>query len=162
MQVIPLSCQPPVTDHSGWRYDRKGRFIRIAGDKIVRDIEGRESSMKSAERIAGVGDARRLIDRLAPGVIDGEVVTPARMTKNNLKGIVVRAAERGESKIVVSEIRPQRPACSIQRLGRRANWIVLFSECPGRRAACPAQESIRLDDETLSCRYSAGLPGLAE
>ena len=86
------SAKLPAT---GYRPPMAGETIerkvhRIAGDKILRDIEGRESAgAGEVERIAGIGDARCLIDRLAPGVVEREVIALARVTKTGLQGIVV-------------------------------------------------------------------------
>src|SRR5580658_6282283 len=77
--------RPPV---AGQTIERK--VYRVAGDKVGLEVEGRESTRAGeVERIAGIGDTRCLIDRLAPRVVEREVIALARVTKTDLQGIVV-------------------------------------------------------------------------
>src|SRR5690242_7023290 len=76
----------------------------VGGHQAVADIpRGEGAAQTEVEGIDGIGEARRLIDRLAEGIREQQFEAAAGMAQAGLEGIVIRVADAGVV-IVVGEV----------------------------------------------------------
>src|SRR5579862_758057 len=113
----------------------EGKIVLEADDKVLRDIERRERA-RGGEIIGvtGIGYARRLVNRLAPGVSGQEAQVRRGVTQRDLECIVVGVGDGGIV-IVVPEVRSQPLTRSVVNLSRCGGVNSLLAEGPaGRRS----------------------------
>ena len=111
-------------------FERK--IVLVTGNKILWYVESRKrASAFQVVRIPRIGNARRLVDRLAPGVSEQEAQVRRSVPERDLESVVAGVRHSGIV-VVVAVVRSQTNARSVIDLSGRAGVNGTFAEWPAR------------------------------